>query len=624
MNNLIYRTGHLQNSITIDKNMLDYTDVLFGPSSTIYGSDALGGAIYFKTKDAKTLDNTNNKSLSGTVKTSYNTVNDGKATHLSINNAHKNWASLTAFSFNDYGDLKMGQTPNGNNPHFGERPFYIQTINNIDTQVANENRFIQKFSAYKQYDFMQKLLFNQANGYKHLINLQYSTTTDIPRYDRLTDLNNAGKLKTAVWNYGPQKRLLTAYTVTKNNVFLNTDMKLSSSYQNLEESRITRNVGNANQGTRIEKIEVFGFNSDFKTKINAADFIYGLDIYYDQLQSTAFNTNIFSNATTPLDSRYPDGKNNTMSLETFASYNNKFNDKTAYNVSIRTGYKELNSQMATNFLNLPYTTVNQKNFTYSAAMGLTNNPSQKIKLAFNLASAFRVPNIEDVAKIFESTADAIIVPNNDLKPEKTITADLGITIWEGKTFQFENNFFVTKMYDPIVTDKFVLNGQSTLFYNGTNSNILANQNQGRADIVGLSSNIKTYITKHILLTATVNIIKGTVENNYRSVPLDHIAPVYGKIGFKYEKAKLNIDLYMLYNGAKKLESYSPSGEDNLNYAPIGGTPSWETYNLKASYSFHPITVFAGIENILDTQYRTFASGMNAPGRNTYLSVKFSF
>ena len=52
MNNLIYRSGHLQNIITVDENMLEGTDILFGASSTAYGSDALGGAINLITKKA--------------------------------------------------------------------------------------------------------------------------------------------------------------------------------------------------------------------------------------------------------------------------------------------------------------------------------------------------------------------------------------------------------------------------------------------------------------------------------------------------------------------------------------------------------------------------------------------
>ncbi|NJN34367.1 MAG: TonB-dependent receptor plug domain-containing protein [Saprospiraceae bacterium] len=50
MNNLIYRSGHLQNAITVDQNMLDRVEVLFGTASTVYGSDALGGVVHFFTK----------------------------------------------------------------------------------------------------------------------------------------------------------------------------------------------------------------------------------------------------------------------------------------------------------------------------------------------------------------------------------------------------------------------------------------------------------------------------------------------------------------------------------------------------------------------------------------------
>ena len=54
-------------------------------------------------------------------------------------------------------------------------------------------------------------------------------------------------------------------------------------------------------------------------------------------------------------------------------------------------------------------------------------------------------------------------------------------------------------------------------------------------------------------------------------------------------------------------------------------PAWETYNAKASVTvFKHATLFAGIENILDTQYRTFASGMNSAGRNVYGGLKFNF
>ena len=50
MNNLIYRSGHLQNIITVDQNILESAELLQGPSSTLFGSDALGGAVHMISK----------------------------------------------------------------------------------------------------------------------------------------------------------------------------------------------------------------------------------------------------------------------------------------------------------------------------------------------------------------------------------------------------------------------------------------------------------------------------------------------------------------------------------------------------------------------------------------------
>ncbi len=625
MNNLIYRAGHLQNSVTVDKNMLEKIDVLFGPSSTIYGSDALGGAIYFQTKNAKLLSEIDNKKFSGNVLSNYSTVNNGKSAHFDFNYASSKLASLTSFSINDYGDLKMGKQKNGSNDFFGERNYYVVTINGVDTKVANDNKYLQRFSGYRQYDFMQKLSYQQNETTNHTLNLQYSTSSDIPRYDRLTDQTDTGKLRNAVWNYGPQKRFLSAYNFNKQKVFLNSDLKLILSYQNIEESRINRRFGNLNLEGRLENVNVFALNSDFKTKIGKADFVYGLDLVYDNLKSTAFGKNILNGSESLIDTRYPDGKNNTFSIESFVFLNKEINPRTSFNSSFRFGYKTLDSKIETNFLNLPFTKFKQENFTYSGAIGFVNNPGKHVKIVFNLASAFRAPNIDDLAKIFDTNADNLIVPNNNIKPEKSVTVDLGITFWDGNKIQFENTFYLTKLYDPIFLDSFTFNNQSQVLYNGNLTNVQANQNQGIGTIAGLSSNLTAIIIKNLTFYGSFNFTHGRIQTNSGNFPLDHIAPVNGKTGFRFSNTFFKIDLNLTFNGNKNLRDYSPSGEDNLVYAPKNGLPSWETYNIKTSFNLiKNTTIFAGIDNIFDTQYRTFASGINAGGRNFYFGAKYGF
>ena len=155
---------------------------------------------------------------------------------------------------------------------------------------------------------------------------------------------------------------------------------------------------------------------------------------------------------------------------------------------------------------------------------------------------------------------------------------------------------------------------------------MANQNKRKAYVTGISTSVKSYIIDNVLFTANFNYTLGRIVNDDATYsPLDHIAPYYGKIGVAYNNKYVMLEGYMLYNGKKDLKDYFLNGEDNEQYAPPGGMPAWETYNFKASSkTVYGATLFAGVENILDTQYRTFASGINAPGRNIYAGLKYSF
>ena len=622
MNNLIFRAGHLQNVITVDENFLETVLVQYGPTSSLYGSDALGGSINMLTKNVKL-----GTGLSGNVNTRYSSVNEEKSGYFDLNYGSENFASLTAFSYNDFGNLKMGRTKNHNGGFFGERNTYVETINGIDVLITNENKYSQVGSAYKQYNLMQKIIYQTRKEFKHNVNFQYSTTSDINRYDRLTDKSSTG-LKSAEWYYGPQKRLLGVYSLEKENVFVNTDFKLDAGYQNVEESRRNRNFGNYNLQNRIEKVAVYSLAGNFETKLKKGNLYYGIENYYDNLKSIAFKNNLNTDLVVPLDTRYPNGRNNMMRNDIYISYSSKRYIATNFSMGVRIGYANLNSTINDNtILPLPFTEIKQQNLTYSGNIGLVHNASENFILKTNISTGFRVPNIDDLAKIFESGSGTLIVPNKNLKPEQTITGDLGFVLKsKTKKHQFDATYFYTQLYDAIVTEAFTFNGSNTFDFGGGDiRTIIANQNLGEAFVTGVNGNIKTTIAKNFQFNGSYNFTLGRVTTEENKRPLDHIPPYFGKLGFNYAPSWATFEAYMLFNGKKHLKEYSTSGEDNLVYAPIGGTPAWETYNFKAaSKQMQGFTLFAGMENILDTQYRNFASGINAGGRNIYGGAKYSF
>ncbi|MBK7633483.1 MAG: hypothetical protein IPJ13_03685 [Saprospiraceae bacterium] len=109
----------------------------------------------------------------------YGSANQEKTSHLNFNIGTRKFASLTALTYSDFGDLRMGQKNQTLDTLWGLRPLYQTRLNGRDTMLVNEDKFVQKTSGYKQYDVMQKLLFLQNNKVSHALNMQYSTSSDV-------------------------------------------------------------------------------------------------------------------------------------------------------------------------------------------------------------------------------------------------------------------------------------------------------------------------------------------------------------------------------------------------------------------------------------------------------------
>jgi len=104
-----------------------------------------------------------------------------KTGHLIFSIGGKKFASLTSFTFSDFGDMRMGYNQSPAYTTFGLRTFYVERINGSDSMIINPDQHIQKLSGYSQYDIMQKFLFKQNDKVTHLLNLQYSTSSNINR-----------------------------------------------------------------------------------------------------------------------------------------------------------------------------------------------------------------------------------------------------------------------------------------------------------------------------------------------------------------------------------------------------------------------------------------------------------
>ena len=96
MNNAIYRSGHLQNSITIDPNNIDRVEIIYGSSSVGYGSDALGGVVHYYTKTPSLKDSIKIKS---SFSSNFNTVNSSLSIAFQLIIARKIGGFLAQYQY---------------------------------------------------------------------------------------------------------------------------------------------------------------------------------------------------------------------------------------------------------------------------------------------------------------------------------------------------------------------------------------------------------------------------------------------------------------------------------------------------------------------------------------------
>lgn len=622
MNNAIYRGGHLQNIITVDPNSLQRVEILEGPGSLLYGSDALGGTIYMETINPS-FNDSNKLYSKGNVLFKTATANFEKTAHTDVILANNRIASVTSVTFSDFDDLRQGANRNPFYGDWGKRLFYVERINNTDSIIKNQDPNIQVGSAYWQYDLLQKIKYKATENNILTGCIQFSNSSNVPRYDRLT-LTQNGIPRFAEWYYGPQKRLLTYVKWENSNANLLFDkFTLTPSYQNIEESRHDRKFNNVKKNHRIETLNIYSLNADFFKQIKQHNVIYGLEYNHEQVDSKANKENIVTGETEPLDTRYPDGGSTMNRFSAFFKHSVSFNNKFWFNEGIRYNVSSLNSKFIdTTFYHFIFDEITQKNNAFTFNVGLGTLITKYLSTTINYSKGYRTPNVDDLSKIFESVPGTVTMPNEKLKPEYTHTFAFGLKYNNEQKLNWSINVFYTLYRNIITLEPGTFNGMDSVMYNGQLSKVLMNVNKDEAYLYGAYAQLIIPLNLKLYFIGTATYTYGRIKTDTTDYPLDHIPPVYGKLGFKYKDYRFSSEINMLFNGWKFKKDYNLIGEDNFTYATEYGMPAWITFNIYTQYQINKfVQLHADIENILDQNYRVFSSNISAPGRSFKFGIR---
>ncbi len=657
MNNAIYRGGHLQDLITLDPNMLDRAEVIFGPSSTIYGSDALGGVMHFYTK-APQFTTTDKLLIKGNAAMRYSSAMEEQTGHVDINIGAKKFASMTNITFSDYNDLKSGTTKLAGSPNSWDCNYYIDQYTNAngvrrDTMLMNSNNNVMRRSGYSQFDIMQRFSFKASEFLTFGLNLQLSQSTNINRYDRLTETTTstisvatgstdaggsqiyvrANKLRFAEWYYGPQKRALMALSANySKKTAISDHIHIIAAYQKIEQDRISRNFQNNFKTYQWEDVSVISLNADgFKKIKERHELRYGVETTMNTVTSRAELRNVIADTAGKAQTRYGDDGNKMNTSGVYVSHSYEVNNNFVINDGLRFTANSLEANFKdTTFYKFPYTKASQRNNSLTGCLGLTWREKDNYKVSLLANTGFRTPNIDDMAKVFNSNANILVVPNPDLKPEYATNFEMCFSKIIEKSYRFDITAYYTLLENAIVQADFKFNGADSAMFNGSNKKTQAMQNKDRAYIYGVTGGVQFDFNQNVSFRSTISYVYGRYADVKKDtvLPLDHIPPVFGQTSLFIKQSKTDGEFFIRYQGKKVTADYSPSGEDNAQYSADrikGYMPAWFTVNVRAGYNFNNnIRINIACENITDNRYRVFSSGINAPGRNFIVSLRAKF
>ena len=639
MNNAIYRSGHLQNSITIDPNNIERAEVIFGSSSVGYGSDAMGGVIHYYTKNPILK---NSEKISSSFTTNFNSANNSVSNNFNTNYSSENWGSITSISVSKYGDIKMGKKRNHGYSDWGLTPIFSQNSRYkfYSEPSINLDENIQKNTGYSQVDLFQKFLFRIGDDNLLNLNIQFSESSDIDRYDQLS-IPKDNSLKFSEWYYGPQKRLLISPSlrIFPKKKFMDKGV-ITFGFQKINESRIKRKFNSLNRSHQIEDLKVLSLNGDFDTSFNNGHNVsYGVETTYNHNYSKAYDRVLNVDGSNvvgvskkfAIPTRYPSDGSSYASFASYVNWSWNMSEFFTFNIGTRLTFTKLKASWNDVIsVNPQLSRVNLNSQALTTTVSMKLRPSNKIQINTVLSSGFRNPNIDDIGKIRENNG-LLVVPNTFLKPEYAYNLDLGVDYksLDNKNFLSIRGFstIISRHIgraEYIVYSDITTPDTSTIIYNNEEVTTIANKNLGNRFIHGFSIDGFNNLSRSLKIDYSLTYTKG--DNNETYGPLPSISPLFGSLSLDYVKNDLTIKAVYKFSDSKDPSEYSIGGEDGLDETPyiIGqdglkdflGTPSWSDFSIYASLSISPnSTLRLGITNIFDIHYRTFASGISAPGRS---------
>lgn len=603
-NNSVYRDGPNEYFSLIDFHSPEQIELLSGPSSAAYGSDAIGGTLSLKTKSSDFRNKESGRYFlngSQSFRTASAEHSQQYRTELDLGNGSK-WGVKLGYSKKSFGDIRAAD---------------LGTLPTTD---------------YNEYSYDIRFDIDLNNKWALTIVNQELAQDDVWRtHSTIFSVPFSGTdIGTDLLRLKDQKRNLNYLKVNALEIYEwldNTTLTLSHQCWDENGNQIKSN------GERINNYfdsRMTGLELQLQSNTTIGNFVYGIDVYRDKVETGRVDF-YADNSIDQIRIQGPVGDDAEYDQWGFYLQGEFFlNDQLTLTLGSRYSYVRASVGKYED----PKTglTASYKDhwdaLTSSARISFQPNTVANWNLWGGISQAFRAPNIADVSRFGKSRSSETEIAATNLDPEYFLTYELGSKKhWDNSWFQ-DISLSVTAYYTDI--RDFISSTPTGNIVDGLTE--VSKQNSADGSVKGIEINSDWQLSDQLSATANMTWLRGdldtfsdTKSNPSVTEPMSRIMPFTTHLSLFW--ISNNHDYWSRFHiiRANKADRLSSADQQDLERIPPDGTPAYTLVNLNSGWEISQhLQLTVGINNLFNKAYRSHGSGTNEPGRSFNMGIKASF
>ncbi len=591
--------------LELDQFNVESVEIIKGPSSLLYGSDAIGGVVVIKPGKAPALN-----TVEGGVQTLVRTNNDliGISAMAAINK-NNNFFRFRA-SIQDYADYRVPADS------FTYNTFVLPLENRrLKNTAGNEKNFNISTGISRNWGYTQLNV-----SYYELNAGLFPGSHGIPRAYQLLDDLDPRNIDL------PNQEVKHLKIISNSNIkigknWLETDLGFQRNHRTENSFPHAHGFGPQPQGTKELEFILHTFSANFRLHQSISKFtqmIYGVSGVHQQNQIGGFSFLI------------PEFTQTTAGG--FAYLKHKKNEKLNFNTGVRYDIGNINSQEhftpiyasdTVTIIGFMKRAPNLDRFFHnvSGGTGLSYSPTQFVNLKVNLGSSFRLPTAPEL------TANGVHhgsfrheMGDTSLNSERGYQLDF--------TFSYEKNSFLFK-FSPYFSyfDQFIFLDPTPNFSPLPDASLIYRFNQANSIHTGFEMLTDIHIFENLHLEFTSQyLFAHNLESGYA---LPFITPGNITAEIEYEMNFLPkffqnpfVSIFNQYTFAQNRVARNEPETPGFYLLNIGAGSSFQWGKLKPRFVFN-------IQNVLNSTYfahlnRWRILNLPEPGRNYQISLVIPF